>query len=118
MEEIKVRNKHYTAIAWGLLFLLLGTLMIIPGDQNAIFVLGIGIVLLGLNLVRSIKKIPVSPFSTTLGILALGFGSYAMVRPLLQLPHIQVDLIPVVLIVIGLYVLIPSPKYPEDQHSG
>jgi hypothetical protein len=113
MNEKIILNKRYAATAWGCLFLWLGVLMIIPGDQNAIFVLGAGIILLGLNLARRIYNIPVSAFSITLGSLAFGLGLYALLRPLLNTPHIQVDIIPLVLIVFGLYVLIPGPQFKE-----
>ena len=89
--------------------------MIIPGDQIGIFMLGTGFVFLGLNVVRRMSDIPVNAFSITMGILALGLGAYVLVRPLFNLPHFSVDFIPLVLIVIGLYVLIPHPKYVEDQ---
>ena len=110
MKDIKNLNKQYATLAWGALFLWLGILMVIPGDQNGIFVLGAGVILLGLNIARSLSKIPTSAFSITLGILSIGLGSYALLRPLLHAPHFEVGFIPLVLIVIGLYVLIPSPK--------
>jgi hypothetical protein len=115
MNEIKILNKRYTGIAWGASFLLLGLLMLIPGDQNAIFVLGGGLILLSLNLVRYLTKIPVSAFSITLGSLAAGLGLYALLRPLLHAPRFEVEFIPLVLIVIGLYVLIPGSKYVEGK---
>ena len=115
MKDIRVRNKRYAAIAWGSLFLLLGILMLIPGDQNGIFILGAGVILLGLNLARSLSGIRVSAFSITLGALAVVLGLYALLRPLLGAPHIEVDIIPLVLIVVGLYVLIPGPKRAGSQ---
>jgi hypothetical protein len=115
MNEIKILNKRYAAIAWGSAFLLLGVLMLIPGDQNAVFVLGAGIILLSLNLARRMRQIPVSTFSITLGVLATGLGMYALLRPLLHAPRFEVDAIPLVLIVIGLYVLIPGPRYADGK---
>ena len=115
MQDTKYLNKRYTTIAWGILFLWLGVLMVVPGDQNAIFVLGAGVILLGLNLARSLSRIPVRAFSLTLGALAIGLGSYALLRPLLHGPHFEVGFIPLVLIVIGLYVLIPGPSHTDSK---
>ena len=115
MNGTKSLVKRYSAAAWGILFLLLGVLMVIPGDQSGIFLLGTGIIFLGLNVARRMSNIPVNAFSMTLGVLALGMGIYALLRPVLNLPHFQLDIIPLALVVIGLYVLIPHPKYAEDK---
>jgi len=115
MNEIKRSARTYSTIAWGVLLLFLGVLMAIPGDQNGIFFLGMGLVLLGLNVARRMTGIPASAFSITLGILALAGGTYALLRPMLNLPHFQVDIVPLALIVVGLYVLIPGPKYSQAQ---
>jgi hypothetical protein len=115
MNDTRSLVKRYSAIAWGIIFLWLGVLMIVPGDQNGPFILGVGIVFLGLNVARRLSNIPVNAFSITLGILALAGGIYALVRPLYNLPHFQVEFIPLVMIVAGLYVLIPHPRYAEDK---
>ena len=115
MNEIKRSARTYSTIAWGVLLLLLGVLTAIPGDQNVIFLFGTGLVLLGLNVARQMTGITVNAFSITIGILALAGGTYALMRPLLNLPHFQVDFIPLALIVVGLYLLIPGPKYSQVQ---
>ena len=113
MNDIKSLNKRYVAIAWGSLFLWLGILMIVPGNQSPIFVLGAGIILLVLNLVRHLRGIPVSAFSITLGYLAIGLGLVATFRTVLNIPPFELPLLPTVLVIIGLYVLIPGPKNQE-----
>ncbi len=110
MNENTALNKRYTAFAWGALFLLLGILMAIPGDQNGLFLLGAGIIFLGLNLVRKLQGIPLNLFSTLVGFLALVGGAYALARSTLGLPHVEIGFIPLVLIVVGLYILIPGPQ--------
>ncbi len=115
MNEIKVLVNRYSTIAWGILFLYLGVLMAIPGDQSGIFMLGMGIIFLGLNVARRMSNIPLNAFSMILGFLALGVGIYAVLRPLLNLPHFEVGFIPLALIVVGLYVLIPGPKYSVEK---
>lgn len=114
MNDIKSLNKRYVAIAWGLFFLWLGATMAVPGNQSPVFVLGTGIILLSLNLARIISKITLSPFSTILGCLACGLGLVAMFRTVLNIPPFELPFLPTVLIIIGLYVLIPSPKKPEQ----
>jgi hypothetical protein len=111
MNAMKKSADTYSTIAWGILLLFLGVLMIVPGDQNGIFLLGTGFVLLGLNVARRMTGVPVNAFSTTLGSLGLIGGTYALMRPLLNLPHFEVGFIPLALIIIGLYILIPGPKH-------
>lgn len=114
MNDNRTRNKLYTEFALGASFLLLGILLAIPGDQNGIFLLGIGIIFLGLNLLRRMKGIPVNLFSTLVGVLALGGGLYALAQPVLNFPRVEVGFIPLALIVVGLYILIPAPRHTTD----
>ena len=114
MNDIKTFNKRYEAVAWGAMFLLLGILSLIPGDQNGVFVLGTGIILLGLNLARYLGKIPTNGFTIILGALAFVVGTVALLRPVLNIPPIELLSFPVLLIVIGLYLLIPGRKRAEN----
>lgn len=110
MNELKSINKRYETIAWGLGLIWIGILGIIPGNQNGIGLLSIGLILLGLNLLRYLKKIPVNGFSSILGIICSAFGVIVLVRQILGYPGFELDLFAIMLIVIGLYILIPSPK--------
>jgi len=115
MNDKKSLNKRYIALAWGSLFLWLGILMILPGNQSPIFMLGAGVILLGLNLARAISGIPISVFSITLGSQAFVLGLVAMFRTILNIPPFDLPFFSIVLIVIGLYVLIPGPKNQEQK---
>jgi hypothetical protein len=115
MNDLKFLNKRYAAFAWGIFLLWLGILMVIPGNQSPIFVVGAGIILLGLNLARRLSGIPASAFSITLGCLAVGIGLVAMFRTVLNIPPFELPFLPTALIIIGLYVLIPGTKSREQQ---
>jgi uncharacterized membrane protein len=110
MNNLNSVNRHYERIAWGLGLILIGILGIIPGNQNGIGLLSIGLILLGLNLLRYLKRIPVNGFSSVLGILCSALGVVVLIRQMLGYPGFELDLFAVMLIVIGLYILIPSPK--------
>lgn len=114
MNDVRTLNKRYTMIAWGVLFLLLGALMIAPGDQGNLFVLLGGIVLLGLNLARNLRQIPASPFSITLGFLAIALGGLGLLWPLLHLPRFEISFVPLAILVIGLYLLVPGAKQAAE----
>ena len=110
MNDTQTLNKRYAVIAWGALSVLLGTLMIVPGDQGNLFIFMSGIVLLVLNLARSLGRLAVNPFSTTLGFLALGLGSLGLLWPVFDLPPFEISLVPLGLLALGLYLLIPGPR--------
>jgi hypothetical protein len=104
-------DSRLQTVAWGIIIILFGGLRLVPGDQTNLFVLGIGITLLGLNLLRYVNQIPVNGFSTALGIVTLILGGVASLRPMLGWKtHLELPLFPILLIVFGLYLLIPSPK--------
>ena len=111
MNNLQVLNQRYEAIAWGTIFILLGFLMFIPGDQNNIFVLGIGIILLGLNLARSLTQIAVNRFTVIIGVMALVLGGLSLLWPMMgNGTRFEVDIFPFIILAIGLYLLIPGPK--------
>jgi len=110
MENINTSNKRHEAIAWGIGFVLIGILSLMPGNQNGMGFLGIGLILLGLNLARSLKHVPTNGFTTALGILASILGIVILLRPILNFPRFELEFFPLLLIVIGLYFLIPVSR--------
>lgn len=110
MNNLDNLNKRYEVIAWGLGFLWIGILGLIPGDQSAIGFLSLGLILLGLNLARYISKVPINFFLIVLGILVSGLGAVVLIRQMLGYPSFELDLFALMLVVIGLYILIPGPK--------
>ncbi len=83
-----VLNKRMEGIAWGLIFVITGVAFLIPGWAVpwATWLVGIGLVMLGLNVVRYRRGVKVRWFTTVLGLLALtaGVGNFAGLE--LELP--------------------------------
>lgn len=93
-------NRRYETIAWGAFFMwwgLISWLHILPEGVGAI---GIGVILLSLNLARYMSHIPTSGFTIFLGLLALTLGGCDLARMVLHL-EIAVPFFPLLLIVIG-----------------
>ncbi len=78
---------------WALMFILAGVIWLFPEERvpDGTWLVGIGLILLALNAVRVVKRIPVHVLSTILGALALsaGLAEYAGV----DLPLISLTLI-------------------------
>jgi hypothetical protein len=60
-------------IGWGLLLMLTGTIWLVPAERvpEGAWLLGVAAILLGVNVVRYLKHVPVSGVSLVLGLAAL-----------------------------------------------
>jgi len=69
-------DKRLEDVGWGLFLLLTGGILLVPDRQvpQGTWLIGAGIVLLGLNAVRYLKGIRMSMFTTILGLLAFAGG--------------------------------------------
>jgi hypothetical protein len=114
MNDNEQLDKRYQSIAWGALFILVGALSLVPGDQTSLAVLGCGVILLALNLARSLRRMPLNGFTLALGAAASIAGALALLRTQLGL-HFEIGLLPVVLIALGVYFLWPAHR---DDRSG
>jgi len=107
MDDIKTLNRRYETVAWGALLILLGVDFFVPGllVPYGIGMLGIGIILLGLNLARRLSHIPMNGFTIALGVLTLVEGVVALVRGLLGI-QVKLPFFPTLLIGIGVILII------------
>ncbi len=82
MENLFKSNTDFNTIAWGAIFILWGITQMLPALPEGTGAVGIGIILIALNMARSWKGQPTSGFTTTLGVLALLLGALQLARPL------------------------------------
>ena len=91
-----------TSVAWGLFIVLIGGLWIVADitklNVGSYFALGLGLILIGLNLARPSFGVKMSKFSLGLGIVALlvGFSGVG---------GLTLPLIPTIIVVIGLFIV-------------
>ena len=100
MDDTRALNRKYETIAWGAFFIWLGVTNLFLGLPEGVGAVGIGVLLLGLNLARYVSKIPTSGLTIFLGALALVLGLFDLARVML---HLEIDLpfFPLLLIAIG-----------------
>jgi len=105
-------NKRLEAVGWGLLLIMLGGFGLVPGDLVAkgFWSIGVGVILLGLNVARYLWKIKMSGFTTVLGVLSLIGG-------VLQLLGMRTLEGGILLIILGAY-LILKPWFDKRQLFG
>ena len=98
-EELEKRalNKRLESAAWGLFLVMLGLLWLVPEEmvpQDA-WLLGAGLILLGLNAIRYVKGIRPSGFTVFLGVIGVLLGIGGVLG-------VELPVFPIVIILIGL----------------
>ena len=68
-------NRRLDEIGWALFFLLTGVLLLAPERiPDGTWLIGVGIIMLGINAVRRLNDIAISPFTVILGAVAVAAG--------------------------------------------
>ncbi len=101
MDNTRALNRKYETIAWGAFFIWLGVTNLFRGLPDGTGAVGIGVILLGLNLARYASKIPTSGVTLFLGALALILGAFDVARAVLRL-ETDLPFFPLLLIAIGM----------------
>lgn len=106
MEDREKRelDQEISRIGWALLFVMSGGLLLLPDVPRGTWLIGIGVILIGAQLVRYLNHISVWTFSLVLGAAALLLGLAAFAGLITSF-----ELLPIVLILIGLSIVLPSP---------
>jgi hypothetical protein len=104
MENTRKSTLEFGTIAWGALFILWGLTEMFTSLPKGIGALGIGVILLGLNLARRWTGQRVSSFSTTVGALALLLGALELAQPYLHLSF-ELPIFAILLLALGAIIL-------------
>jgi hypothetical protein len=105
-------NKNMETIAWGCFLILLGGFMFVPDNivKGGVWSIGVGLILLGLNVARYFNGIRMSGFTTFLGIISIIGGG-------LELGGMKGIDGAVFLIVLGAY-LVLKPYFDKQKLFG
>jgi hypothetical protein len=121
MDAIETENRGFEMLAFGLLLLWLGAWWgfldsgILPGGSGA---LGVGLILLGLNMARWLKGIPISVLSTAFGALFLLVGLMKLADVARRCPMCNVNLFALFLILLGGIVLVREFLRVRETSNG
>lgn len=113
VDEAKVAlNKRLETIGWGCFLIMLGGAIFVPDAtvDKGVWSIGVGVIMLGLNVARYYNKIRMSGFTTVLGILALCAG-------IAQLADVDTFGGAVLFIILGAY-LIFKPWFEKRKLFG
>lgn len=81
-------------IGWGIFLIMIGTIWLVPSVPQGTWLIGTGVLLLLLNVIRFTKGIQWSGVSTAL-------GAFALVAGLSAAAGINVPLFPICLVIVG-----------------
>jgi hypothetical protein len=114
--DVDVRNSHlnsrYLGMAWALFLIMTGTLWLLPRTllPDGLWFLGVGLILLGLNVARIMNDVETSGLTVILGLLAISIG-------LGKLLELSISAFPLLLIGLGGLMVMHSilTRYAERQ---
>jgi hypothetical protein len=111
-EEKAALNKRLETIGWGCFIIMLGGFVLVPQTVVAkgFWSIGVGVIMLGLNVARYFYKIKLSGFTTFLGIVSLVSG-------VLQLSGMHTLEGAIFIIILGAYLLV-KPWFDKRQIFG
>jgi len=109
MENTRKSTFDLEAIAWGAFFILWGITELLPSLPEGTGAVGIGVILVGLNLAWLWQGQPTSGFTTTLGVLALLLGGLELARPYLHLSF-ELPIFAILLLALGSITLMRAMK--------
>jgi hypothetical protein len=112
LSDQAILNKRLETIGWGLFLIMLGGFALVPHEVVAkgLWSIGVGVIMLGLNVTRYFSKIKMSGFTTFLGILSLLSG----VTQLMGMHNLDA---PILLVILGAY-LIVKPWFEKRNLFG
>lgn len=110
--EKEALNKRLEGMGWGLFLIMLGGFSLVPHEQlpKGWWSIGVGVIMLGLNGLRVVYRIPPSGFTVFLGSIALASG-------IADLFGIDLPLLPILLILLGANALI-KPWLEKRQSTN
>jgi len=94
-------NKRLETIGWGLFFIMIGGFALVKDVPEGTWLVGVGLIMLGLNLVRLLAGIRASWFTLILGTIALLSG-------LSSVAGVSIPVGPLLVILIGLAIIVRS----------
>ena len=114
MENTRKSNIDFGTIAWGAFFILWGITEMFTSLPDGTGTVGIGVILIGINLARSWKGQPTSGFTITLGVLALLLGILQLAFPFLHLSF-ELPIFAILLMVLGFSLLAGELKGSKNH---
>jgi hypothetical protein len=105
-------DRRLERFGWGLFLVMIGGLAVVPDRwvPEGAWLVGTGLIMLGLNAVRYVNGIAVSGFTLVLGLIALASG-------LSDVAGVDLPVIPIVVIAIGAHIISKVMRESSDPDA-
>ncbi len=114
MEQKSTTNKVLDALAWGVFIVLLGVGWIASSyynmDTGIYIALGVGFILIALNVARMSLRISVSKFSLFIGLLALALSGAGLLG-------FAMPFVPTVIVLVGLFIVAQAVQKTTSKRT-
>lgn len=107
LQDVQNLRKRLDEVGWAIFLIMIGTIALVPSVPQGTWLIGTGVLLLVLNVIRFKNLGEWSGFSTTLGVLALAAG-------LSELLGIKLPLFAVCMVVLGVAIMFKSFMSPRN----
>lgn len=122
MDNKNKLKRNFKRVGWGLLAILWGATILFDFIPFGAGLIGTGLILLGVNVVRSINHLHTKNDNTVLGILGVAWGGLELARPLLRqlFPSADLDwtIFAILLIGLGLVLLTRAFLFSSNRQFG
>ncbi len=108
----RVLDRRLVGLSWALFLIMIGGLWLIPNVPEGIWLIGTGLIMLGLNAARYVNGIRMQFFSSVL-------GAFAVLLGVAELLGLHWPVLPIILIVIGASIIfdlvVPGASTPRAR---
>jgi hypothetical protein len=100
------------SIGWALFFIMIGGMWLIPGTSipEGTWLIGAGIIMLGVNLAKRSQGIAMNGFTIVVGVVALAFGVAEFMR-------VELPFLPIIVILLGLSIIVGHVFRPGGRQK-
>ena len=120
MDKKQLVNNRYQSVARGLLAILWGATILFDFIPFGIGLVGSGLVLIGVNVIRTINDLPIKNDNAVIGTLALAWGVLELARPFLrqQFPTSDLDWVIFAILLVGFGVILLTRELLRVRSKG
>ena len=104
MDNIQTLKRDFDTVAWGAFFIWWGITEVVKTLPEGTGAVGIGLILLGLNAARALNGLPLSRFTTILGLAAFILGALELLGTVLALPF-ELPIFAILLVTLGVILI-------------
>jgi hypothetical protein len=110
VSDKRALDHQFERMSWALFLIMLGGLGLVPGVPSGTWLIGTGLIMLGLNVARYMNGIPIGTFTICLGFAAIAFGVARFVGA-------DLPVLPILLILIGASILWRSAREHQQGYG-